>query len=214
MKIGLIFTCLIYSISLFTQSGNNAIAVDSLKSIRTKSVESHTLSEKDKEILTKQATNSLEDLGRYINVIVDKKNSDYTRNDNMNLALDLFYSDSVLVEISSLNNIKKVKKKIRKYLRALREDMDSKYQRVDVTWADIYVSDNFKKNEEDGRYYGIATFCQRFRAKSIRNKEKFVQYNIEQTTCKDIVLIVEKRMEGNTNFWDLKFGDIEINEER
>ena len=130
---------------------------------------------------------------------------------NINLALALFVSDSTLVETTSINNDKKTKKTIKQYLKNL---MYLPYKRVDITWADIYVSDNFKKNEEDGKYYGIATFCQRFRAKSVKNNEKFVQYNIEQTTCKDIVLIVERRIEGNVNFWDLKFGDIEVNEER
>lgn len=196
---------------MFCQNGTNNIAVDSFKKTTNKIVESHNLSAKDKETLKQQATNSLEDLGKFINVIVDKVHSRETKLNNINLALKLFASDTSIVETTSLNNEKKTKKTIKQYLKNL---MYLPYKRVDITWAEIYVSDNFKKNEEDEKYYGVATFCQRFRAKSLRNNEKFVQYNIEQTTCKDIVLVVERRIEGNVNFWDLKFGDIEVNEER
>ena len=205
----LVLTSLFY-IS-YSQSSTKTIAIDSIKKEKDKIIESHSLNQKDKESLTTQAKNSLEDLGRYINVIVDKTNSRETKLNNINLALALFVSDSTFVETTSINNDKKTQKTIKQYLKNL---MYLPYKRVDITWADIYVSDNFKKNEEDGKYYGIATFCQRFRAKSFKNNENSIQYNIEQTTCKDIVLIVERRIEGNVNFWDLKFGDIEVNEER
>lgn len=211
MKVSLSFILSILLHSLVSQNSQNTIAVDSVKKHTDSTIESHNLSEKNKQLLKEQATNSLEDLGKYINVIVDKSLNRDTKLNNVDLAIKLFVSDSALVETTSLSGDRKKKTLIRKYLQNL---MYLQYKRVEITWADIYVSDNFKRNDEDGKWYGIATFCQRFRAKSLRNNERFVQYNIEQTTCKNIVLVVERREEGSDNFYDLKFGNIEVKEEQ
>jgi len=155
-----------------------------------------------------QALRTVEDLGTYIKIIVDKANSLERKNNNVQLAMALFATDSNTVEISSLKTPQKYVKRIRKYLIAVR---DLPYQSVG-----IHLSSEFKKGP-DGKYYGTASICQTFEA-TLLGADGAKWPKKKDTTCKNIQLVVEQLncLDGlkEKKCWVLKLGDIKVDEQR
>lgn len=157
-----------------------------------------------------QAVKSVEDLGTYMKILVDKSNPIERRNKHVELSIKLFVNDSTTVEVTSLNGKDKYYRKIRKYLYLVR---DLPYQSVDITWSGIYLSKDFVLGA-DGKYYGVASICQKFCAKNLGNKLDVRQWNIEQTTCKQITIVIQKIEGEGKNVWILRLGDIKVDEAR
>lgn len=198
MKTLFIALCLFLSFPVFCIAQNNQ---------GTKVV----LSTEELEEFKNQAIKTVEDLGGYITVMVDKSNDMDRRNRNMELARNLFADpDSNIVEVTSVKDpSKKSYKSIGKYLIAVR---DLPYQSVEITWSGIYLSSDFEK-KEDGKYYGVASICQTFTAKN-RGVDGKLYVVSQDETCKKIQIIVEQLqcMDGlkEKKCWILKLGDIKV----
>jgi len=154
-----------------------------------------------------QAIKSIFDLETYLQIISNKKKSLPQRNMSLDLAIDLFQSDTVTVETSSLKSPVIHTYTIRLYLNKLKL---LPYTSVKIIWYKVYLSETFTLGA-DGNYYGTATFLQRFEGKS----------NNEMGSYKDVtqkkIQIILKKVDGfngperNIRFI-LKLGDIKVEE--
>ena len=154
-----------------------------------------------------QAVKSIFDLNKYIVVIADKANSMVKRDQATGLALDLFQSDTVSIEISSIKTGKKHIDLIKSYLRLLKF---LPYSSIKISWYKVYLAPSFTLGP-DGNYYGSATFLQKFEGKS--NTEAGAYKDI---TKRHIILILKKidAYQGaeKINKYVLKLGDISVEE--
>ncbi len=154
-----------------------------------------------------QAIKTINDLEKFVQVIANKKNSLDKRNDAIELALDLFISDTTTIEISSLSSNKTHTYPIGGYLARLKL---LPYASVKITWYKIYLGRDFVKGP-DGYYYGSATFLQKF--EGISNNEVG---NYTDITKRHIIIVLKKLdvLEGDnkTDKYVLKLGDIKVEE--
>lgn len=203
MKLALTILTFLLTINCFSQ-----------ENVDSSTVSGPTLSTEQLDAFKTQAISSVTDLGTYINVMVDKSNSLDRRNKHVELAIKLFSNEENTVEVTSLDNKQKVIRKIRKYFSLVR---DLPYQSVNITWYGIYLSSDFVKGP-DGKYYGVASICQTFEAKTLNSTLDTRQWNVRNNTCKNIQLIVEevKGFKGTDQktVWILKLGDIKVDEQR
>jgi hypothetical protein len=164
-----------------------------------------TLSPQQIASFKEQAIKSIFDLETYIQVVSDKKKSLYQRNMSFDLAIDLFQSDTVVVETSSIKSPVNHTYTIRLYLNKLKI---LPYTTIKMEWYKVYLASTFTLGK-DGNYYGTATFLQRFEGKS--NNE---MGNYKDVTEKRIQIILKKVEAYNgaerINKFILKLGDIKV----
>ena len=154
-----------------------------------------------------QAIKSIFDLETYLQIISNKKKSLSQRNMSLDLAIDLFQSDTVTVETSSLKSPVNHTYTIRLYLNKLKL---LPYSTVKIVWYKVYLSRTFTLGT-DSNYYGTATFLQRFEGKSNNEMGSY-----KDVTQKKIQIILKKiggfnGPERNIRFI-LKLGDIKVEE--
>jgi len=132
-----------------------------------------------------QAERIIKTLGDYVKIIGDKSQETARRKSSINQAVKLFLSDTNVVQVSSLTTKKITEYTIGKYLNRL---MMLRYDKVNITWYDMYMSDEFKLRS-DGKYEAIATVFQKF--DGVTNNE-FENRRYTDVTQKNIQIIIEK----------------------
>ena len=166
-----------------------------------------TLSQEQLDGFREQAIKTINDLEKFVQVIANKKNSLDKKNDAIELALDLFISDTTTIEISSLSSNKTNIYPIGGYLARLKL---LPYLSVKITWYKIYLGTQFVKGP-NGYYYGSATFLQKFEGRS--NNE---MGNYTDVTKRHIIIVLKKldllNGDSKTNKYVLKLGDIKVEE--
>lgn len=180
---------------------------------------------------TKQAEELVFQLGESIGIIVDNTENQQVRFDHKKIALNLFSTDSNVVEITSTKNQTLVtKRKIKKYLDNL-YGLSEKYNQVYSRWFNIEVcrikeedftiekySNGTTKLDEDGNpvrvYFGTVTFCQEFKARTkyASSIELKTQYDVVNIDCKKAQIIIKKGMKNGRMQWIAKLGDITIDD--
>jgi hypothetical protein len=151
-----------------------------------------------------KALQKIDDFTNYISIIASKETYPESANQAIELAIELFVSEDVQVEVSTTGFSASVKRKIRDYLNRLKL---LKYDRVDIQWADINYVSNFRK-APDGNYYGTVSVKQTFRG----YKDNQVVYS--DVTTKDVEVVIkgmEKSIQGQlTMVWDVLLSDIGV----
>lgn len=139
----------------------------------------------DLNLYKRKALQKVEDLGRYIRKIADKKTEMNEANRTVDLACGLFLDEDRVVEVSQSNTEQKARYKIRSYLNKLKA---VKYDNVSVSWHNISYVSNFRKGP-DGNYYGTISFDQVFEATNEGNilYRDLTRKNVEVIDRKSVV---------------------------
>jgi len=155
-----------------------------------------------------KAFKKINDLGMYLEIITNKIKDYQEVNSAIDLAVSLFINEEAIVEISSVNRQEKNSYPIRQYLNHLKL---LKYDRVDISWADVNHVSDFRLGP-DGNYYGTVSVQQRFMG-IIDNK--VVYGDITEKHIEVILKGYEKEVNGQANFgWDVWLSDIGVENTR
>lgn len=162
------------------------------------------LSDIDFDEFSDKALQKIDDFTNYLSIISSKETYPESANQAIELAIELFVNEEVMVEVSTVGYAESVKRKIRDYLTRLKL---LKYDKVEIQWADINYVSNFRK-APDGNYYGTLTVKQTFRG----YKDNQVVYS--DVTQKDVEVVIkgmEKSVEGQKEMvWDVLLSDIGV----
>lgn len=151
-----------------------------------------------------KALQKIEDFTAFISIVASKETFPESANQAIELAIELFVDENVLVEVSTKGYNEVIKRKIRDYLNRLKL---LKYDKVEIKWADINYVSNFRKGP-DGNYYGSITVKQTFQG----YKDNQVVYS--DVTQKDVEIVIkgmEKSIQGQKAMvWDVLLSDIGV----
>ncbi|MBK9792203.1 MAG: hypothetical protein IPP60_03680 [Sphingobacteriales bacterium] len=156
----------------------------------------------------KQAEQEIMDLTSQINIIAYKSNPLKKKMDAISTAMELFANEENTVEVRSIKNPNLiVVRKIREYLSRIKL---LSYNNITFTAFNIRITKNLTKGE-DGRYYGVISYCQNFSATAIQQTIEGKKFKkIDDTTCRDVQVIVSKDYLFGEEVWIVKLGDIKV----
>jgi len=114
------------------------------------------------------------------------------------------FIDGAIIEVSSVRSDEKKHMKVRDFLEKLRT---LRYERVVITFSHVDYISNIRKGS-DGKYYGVISFEQTFRAFS----DGRLVYEDETKKTTEVQLIVyERNLRGNAiQQWDVMLSDVEV----
>lgn len=159
------------------------------------------ISKKEFTDKTSQKTNQF---NIYLKLLCDKSNPQDEKNKVIEQALTLFVSDTVKVEISSLNNTDIDKPTIKNYLRKVKM---LNYDKIELEWTNVqYVTD--ARQDPDGIWHGTVVFEQTF--KGYRDGE-LIYKDITKKYAEVILKQYNKNIEGQKlSYWDVLLSDIGV----
>ena len=102
------------------------------------------------------------DLGDYMSSITDKRTDEDELEILINLALNLFKSDTCSVAVSKINVDEIKYYTIKEYLIKLKQ-LRGIYDKIEITWSKVAFVSNLKLGT-DGRYHGVVSIEQKFKA--------------------------------------------------
>jgi hypothetical protein len=157
-----------------------------------------------------KAIELINELTNQINIIGYKPNSTKKKDDAIAYAMDLFSSEENTVEVRSVKNpnAAPITRKIREYLNRVKLIA---YSDIKFTAYGIHITNELKKGE-NGWYYGVATYCQKFEYDlPTASLEKLKSYSRKQDiTCRDIQIIVREEDSFGEKIWRVFLGDISV----
>jgi hypothetical protein len=114
------------------------------------------------------------------------------------------FVDGAIIEVSSLHSDEKRHLKVRDFLEKFR---NLRYDRVVITFSHVDYVSNIRKGA-DGKYYGLVSFEQTFRAYS----DGRLVYEDETKKTTEVQLIVyDRNLRGNAiQQWDVMLSDVEV----
>ena len=114
------------------------------------------------------------------------------------------FIDGAIIEVSSVHSNEKKHLKVRDFLEKFR---NLHYDRVVITFSHVDYVSNIRKGA-DGRYYGLVSFEQTFRA----YRDGHVVYVDQTKKTTEVQLVVyERSLHGNAiQTWDVMLSDVEI----
>jgi hypothetical protein len=128
-----------------------------------------------------------------------------------NVALDnavdqatALFVEGAIIEVSSVHSDEKKHLKVRDFLEKFR---NLRYDRVVITFSHVDYVSNIRKGA-DGKYYGLVSFEQTFRAYS----DGRLIYEDETKKTAEVQLVVyERNLRGNAiQQWDVMLSDVEV----
>lgn len=163
------------------------------------------LSKDEQDYFARRALTKTRAFGSYLSTITDERVDELYQDDAVKLALDLFYDDNRMVEVSSLNGEEVESFKIADYLNRLRM---LTYARVEMVWNQVaYV--NQIRSGEDGEYRGIISVEQIF--KGYNSDDVVVYQDITQKNIEIIVKPLKQIIDGEEiSKWDVYLSDIGV----
>lgn len=158
----------------------------------------------DYDAFSKKALKKTEDFSSYLKLITDKGTDYQDVNDAIDLATALFINEEARVEVSTVNNAKKASFKIRDYLMKLKL---LKYDKVEITWADISYVSNFRL-APDGNYYATVSIQQTFKG---FNENKVAYTDITEKYMEIVLKSYKKEVDGKIDdYWDVLLSDVGV----
>jgi hypothetical protein len=124
------------------------------------------LSEPDLETFKVLAEKKAHQFRLYLEKISSKATSLSDKQTAISQACDLFISDTVLIQVSYCNKEKSIY--FRKLIDYLKRLSQLNYDEITIEWVECAFVENLKK-ADDGNYYGIISFVQKFTAKKGEN---------------------------------------------
>jgi len=114
------------------------------------------------------------------------------------------FVDGAIIEVSSVHSNEKKHLKVRDFLEKFR---NLHYDRVVITFSHVDYVSNIRKGA-DGKYYGLVSFEQTFRAYS---DERLIYEDETKKTTEVQLVVYERNLRGNAiQSWDVMLSDVEI----
>jgi hypothetical protein len=156
-----------------------------------------------KEEFKQKALAKIKEFQGCLYILCDKKAGNVAQDNAVDQATSLFV-DGAIIEISSVHSDEKKHLRVRDFLEKLR---NLRYQRIVITFSHVDYISNIRKGA-DGKYYGLVSFEQTFRAFS----DGRLIYEDETKKTTEIQLIVYNRnLRGNAiQQWDVMLSDVEV----
>lgn len=156
-----------------------------------------------KDEFKKKALTKIKEFQGCLYILCDKKSGNVTQDNAVDQATSLFV-DGAIIEVSSVHSDEKKHLKVRDFLEKLR---NLRYERIVITFSHVDYVSNIRKGA-DGKYYGLVSFEQTFRAYS----DGRLIYEDETKKTTEVQLIVyERNLRGNAiQQWDVMLSDVEV----
>ena len=155
------------------------------------------------EEFKKKALFKIKEFQGCLYILCDKK-AGYEAQDNaVDQAASLFV-DGAIIEVSSINSDEKKHLKVLDFLDKLR---NLRYEHIQITFSHVDYVSNIRKGS-DGKYYGLVSFEQTFRAFS----DGHLVYEDETKKTTEVQLIVyDRNFHGDAiQEWDVMLSDVEV----
>jgi hypothetical protein len=155
------------------------------------------------EEFKKKALDKIKEFQGCLYILCDQKSGNVALDNAVDQATSLFV-DGAIIEVSSLHSDEKKHLRVRDFLEKFR---NLRYDRVVITFSHVDYVSNIRKGP-DGKYYGLVSFEQTFRAYS----DGRLIYEDETKKTTEVQLIVyERNLRGNTvQQWDVMLSDVEV----
>lgn len=156
-----------------------------------------------KEEFKKRALAKIREFQNCLFILCDKKAGIEAQENAVDQAANLFV-EGAIIEVSSVHSDTKKHLRVRDFLEKLR---NLRYERIQITFSHVDYVSNIRKGA-DGKYYGLVSFEQTFRAFS----DGRLVYEDETKKTTEVQLIVyERNYRGNSiQQWDVMLSDVEV----
>lgn len=161
-----------------------------------------------KEEYEEKVKSKVEQLQEYLQRITDKKSTVSLTNSTIEQCLKLFINNGVdaIIGVSSSKTTLIRKSKVRDYLTNLSRLL---YQRVEITWSEIFIVDNFKLGP-DNNYHATVSFQQTFKG---FNDERMSYGDVTHKNIEIIIKPYSRLEEGILiSYWEILLGDIRVSQ--
>lgn len=193
----------------------NSAAVEAKNEVKSEPAKAETkpaekvnieISEEEFKRLRGVALRKVTDLTEYIKIISDVNTDREKAKTTIDMACALFADEDARIEVSNIKTGAKNKYKIRDYLTRL-SYKTSKYDKIDIDYANINYAKEFKQRE-DGNYYGEIEFMQTFKGFS---NNKVIYGDITKRKAIVIQKLYDKYKDGTSQkLWDVFLSDIGV----
>ena len=156
-----------------------------------------------KEVFKNRALAKIKEFQSCLYILCDKKASREEQDNAIDQASGLFV-DGAIIEVSSIHSDEKKHLRVRDFLEKLRH---LRYESIQITFSHVDYVSNIRKGA-DGKYYGLVSFEQTFRAFS----DGHLVYEDETKKTTEVQLIVYHRnLHGDAiQEWDVMLSDVEV----
>lgn len=156
-----------------------------------------------KEEFKQKALAKIKEFQGCLYILCDKKAGNVAQDNAVDQATSLFV-DGAIIEVSSVHSDEKKHLRVRDFLEKLR---NLRYERIVITFSHVDYISNIRKGA-DGKYYGLVSFEQTFRAFS----DGRLIYEDETKKTTEVQLIVyDRNLRGNAiQQWDVMLSDVEV----
>ena len=156
-----------------------------------------------KEEFKRKALAKIKEFQGCLYILCDKRGGNVAQDNAVDQATSLFV-DGAIIEVSSVHSDEKKHLKVRDFLEKLR---NLRYELIIITFSHVDYVTNIRKGA-DGKYYGLVSFEQTFRAFS----DGRLIYEDETKKTTEVQLIVyERNFRGNAiQQWDVMLSDVEV----
>jgi hypothetical protein len=151
----------------------------------------------------KKALAKIKEFQGCLYILCDIQSGNVALDNAVDQATSLFV-DGAIIEVSSVHSDEKKHLRVRDFLEKFR---NLRYERVVITFSHVDYVSNIRKGA-DGKYYGLVSFEQTFRAYS----DGVLIYEDETKKTAEVQLIVyERNLRGNAiQQWDVMLSDVEV----
>jgi hypothetical protein len=155
------------------------------------------------EEFKKKALAKIREFQNCLSIICGIQSGNEAIDNAVDQAVSLFV-EGAIIEVSSAHSSEKKHLRVRDFLEKLR---NLPYDGIIITFSHVDYVSNIRKGA-DGRYYGLVSFEQTFRA----YRDGHVVYVDETKKTAEVQLVVyEKNLRGNTiQQWDVLLSDVEV----
>jgi hypothetical protein len=156
-----------------------------------------------KEEFKTKALAKIKEFQNCLVILCDKKAANEAQDNAVDQATSLFI-DGAIIEVSSVHSDEKKHMKVRDFLEKLRA---LRYEKVVITFSHVDYVSNIRKGS-DGKYYGVVSFEQTFRAFS---DGRLVYEDVTKKTTEVQLIVYERNLRGNAiQQWDVMLSDVEV----
>jgi len=155
------------------------------------------------EEFKKKALAKINEFQNCLRILCGIQSSNEAQDNAVDQAASLFV-EGAIIEVSSAHSNEKKHLRVRDFLEKLR---NLPYDGIIITFSHVDYVSNIRKGA-DGRYYGLVSFEQTFRA----YRDGHVVYVDETKKTTEVQLVVyEKNLRGNlVQQWDVMLSDVEV----
>ena len=151
----------------------------------------------------KKALAKIKEFQGCLYILCDRQSGNVAQDNAVDQATSLFV-EGAIIEVSTVHSNEKKHLKVRDFLEKFR---NLRYERVIITFSHVDYVSHIRKGA-DGKYYGLVSFEQTFRAYS----DGRLVYEDETKKTTEVQLVVyDRNLRGNAiQQWDVMLSDVEV----